>query len=108
MLKKNDVKKRALFYLNSIARKVPIKQAVLFGSYVHEKANNDSDIDLAIFSPKFSNKTHLEDVKFLWTEAARIDPFIEPLPFPSSEISGADPRSFLGEILKTGKIIFKR
>lgn len=108
MAKKNDVKKRVLFYLNSIAKKVPIKQAVLFGSYAWGKPGKYSDIDLAIFSPKFSDRTHLKDIKFLWTEAAKIDPQIEPLPFSTSEMKKVDPRSFLGEILKTGKIIYKK
>lgn len=107
MAEKNSVKKRVLFYLNSIAKKVPIKQAVLFGSYAHGRAKKYSDIDLAIFSPKFSDKTHLKDIKFLWTEAARIDSQIEPLPFSTSEMRNVDPRSFLGEILKNGKVIYK-
>lgn len=108
MSQKNGIRKRALLYINSITKKVPITQAILFGSYSLGNPNKHSDIDLAIFSPNFSDKTHLEDVKFLWTEAARIDPYIEPLPFSASEIKNADPRSFLGGILKTGKIIFKR
>lgn len=108
MAEKNGIKKRVLFYLNSIAKKVPIKQAVLFGSYAQGRPGKYSDIDLAIFSPKFSDRTHLKDVKFLWTEAAKIDSQIEPLPFSTSEMRHVDPRSFLGEILKTGKIVYKK
>ena len=108
MPKKDGVKKRILFYLNSIAKKIPIEQAVLFGSYARGKVGKYSDIDLAIFSPKFSDKTHLKDLKFLWTEAAKIDPQIEPLPFSTSEMKKVDPRSFLAEILKSGKVVYKK
>ncbi|MGB9613775.1 MAG: nucleotidyltransferase domain-containing protein [Candidatus Margulisiibacteriota bacterium] len=108
MSKKNDIKKRVLFYLNSISKKIPIKKAILFGSYAHGKPSKYSDIDLAIFSPKFSDKTHLKDLKFLWTEAAKIDPQIEPLPFSTLELEKVNPRSFLAEILKSGKVIYHK
>lgn len=108
MSKNNDLKKSINMYINAISRKLPIRQVVLFGSYVNGKPSEYSDIDLAIFSPKFSDKSHLEDVKFLWTEAAKIDSRIEPLPFSTSEIKKADPRSFLAEILKNGKVVYKR
>lgn len=95
-------------YIGSIARKFPIKQVVLFGSYAQGKPSEQSDIDLAVFSPKFSDKTHLKDVKFLWTEAAKIDSRIEPLPFSTKEMKTVDPRSFLAEILRSGKIVYKK
>lgn len=108
MAKENALKKSIFKYVNSVAKKFPITQVILFGSYAHGKPEKYSDIDLAIFSPKFSDKSHLKDVNFLWLEAAKIDPRIEPLPFSASEIEEADPRSFLGEILKTGKIVYKK
>lgn len=108
MPKENALKKRILYYINSIAKRFPVRQVILFGSYAQGRPGKHSDIDLAIFSPKFSDKTHLKDVKFLWTEAAKIDSRIEPLPFSTLEIKNADPRSFLGGILKTGKTVYKK
>lgn len=108
MPEENDLKKRISHYINSISKKVPVSRVILFGSYAQGRQEEHSDIDLAVFSSKFSNKTHLEDIKLLWTEAAKIDSRIEPLPFSTTEIKNADPRSFLGEILKTGKTVYKK
>jgi|SRR3989338_6459805 len=108
MAKKNGIKKSISLYISSIARKFPIKQVVLFGSYAQGKPSEQSDIDLAVFSPKFSDKNHLKDVNFLWSEAAKIDSRIEPLPFSTAEIKNVDSRSFLAEILRSGKTVYKK
>lgn len=108
MSKKNDIKNGIDSYIDIISNKFPIKQVILFGSYAKGKQSKYSDIDLAIVSPKFTDKKHLENLKFLWVEAAKIDSRIEPLPISVSDLKKADPRSFLAEILKTGKIIYKK
>ncbi len=108
MAEKNGIKKSISLYIGSIRNKIPIQQVVLFGSHAQGKAGEQSDIDLAIFSPRFSDKTHLKDVQLLWTEAARIDSRIEPLPFSTSEAKKIDPRSFLAEILRSGKVVYKK
>jgi predicted nucleotidyltransferase len=106
MSEKNDIKS-ALRYINLISEKIPVKEVILFGSRARGNAGEHSDIDLAVISPKFSDKTHLKDSQFLWTEAARFDSRIEPLPFSTAEMRKVDPRSFLAEILRSGKTIYK-
>ena len=108
MAKKNGIKKSLSLFISSISRKFPIKRVILFGSHAHGRADEQSDVDLAVFSPKFSDKTHLRDVRFLWTEAAKIDSRIEPLPFSTAEIKRADPRSFLAEVIRSGKVIYRK
>ena len=34
-------------------RNITVEAVVLFGSYAHNKANKDSDIDIAVISPDF-------------------------------------------------------
>ena len=108
MAEKENIKKRISLYINSISKKYPIKQVILFGSYARGNPNKDSDIDLAVISPKFTDKNHLDDLKFLWVEAAKIDSRIEPLPFSSKDMKEVDSRSFLGEILRCGRTVYKK
>ncbi|KAF0135131.1 MAG: DNA polymerase beta-like region [Candidatus Saganbacteria bacterium] len=107
MPKRDDIKKLISQYIKSISQKIPINKVILFGSYATGNPNKYSDIDLAVISSKFSEKTHLKDLKLLWTEAAKINSKIEPLPFSTEETKNTDSRSFLGNILKNGKVVYK-
>ena len=57
-----------------------VRFGVVFGSWGHGKANEWSDIDLLIVSPRFDNPRNRQDVDFLWRLAARSDSRIEPIP----------------------------
>ena len=108
MAKKITIKKQITRYIKLLSKEIPVERVILFGSYALGKTNKHSDIDLAVFSSAFSDKTHLKDVLFLWTEAHKVDSRIEPLPFSTSEITKVDPRSFLAEIIRNGKTIYKK
>jgi len=53
---------------------------VVFGSHVVGKADQWSDIDLLVISPRFDDMRTREDVNLLWRVAARTDSRIEPIP----------------------------
>jgi predicted nucleotidyltransferase len=53
---------------------------VVFGSWSHGKADEWSDIDLLVVSPRFDNLRDRRDVDLLWRLAARSDSRIEPIP----------------------------
>ena len=56
MLKKDDAIKYARDFLSACqALPIPIDKAILFGSAINGNANEDSDIDLALFSSSFSD-----------------------------------------------------
>ena len=59
MLKKTipkKIEKEIIQYINILKQdKLPIKKAILFGSYAKGKQHKWSDIDLCIISPKFKN-----------------------------------------------------
>ena len=68
-------------YLKELLRiGVPVKQAILFGSYATESAHKWSDIDLLVISDKYDETCSRDDINLLWRTAARTDSRIEPLP----------------------------
>lgn len=53
---------------------------VVFGSQAKGQANQWSDIDLLVVSPRFDGPRQRRDVDLLWRLAARTDSRIEPIP----------------------------
>lgn len=80
----------------------PIERILLFGSFLRQEQNENSDIDIAVvlskyFKDKFN--TRLELMRY----TRDFDEVIEPHPFLASEFDESDP--FAYEILKTGETI---
>jgi len=80
----------------------PIKQAVLFGSYVNGNYNKWSDIDIALVSDKFEG-IRFNDRKKIRQFKFEVSADIEPLPYTPNDFSTNDP--FVKKILKTGRRI---
>ncbi|MCK9403296.1 MAG: nucleotidyltransferase domain-containing protein [Chitinophagaceae bacterium] len=76
----------------------PIDKVILFGSYAKGQPHEYSDIDLAIWSPMFSDD-HLEDKEKLRALLQQYGP-IQLHPYPTRETANEDP--FIGEIERTG------
>jgi len=76
-------------------------KVILFGSYAKNKANQWSDIDLALISDNFTGMA-LDDWNRL--SPANIKFYdIEPHPFPTDYFEKGDP--FIDEIKKTGTVL---
>ena len=86
-----------------LEREIPIEEIILFGSYAHGNAKAHSDIDLAIISDWFRDKTRIESMKYLSRVAAHYNTLIEAIPFTSEEYRELDKRTFLARIVKTGR-----
>jgi predicted nucleotidyltransferase len=79
---------------------IPVLKAYIFGSYATGRADEWSDIDVAIVTDKFVGDGF--DFRFMLTKLARtIDPDIEPHPYLLSEFNESNPLA--GEILRSGK-----
>ncbi|MCD4790910.1 MAG: nucleotidyltransferase domain-containing protein [Bacteroidales bacterium] len=78
-----------------------LDKVYLFGSYVKEKATDNSDIDLAIVMKQMSNKfqVQLELMKL----RRKIDLRIEPHPIKTEEFNFTNP--FAKEVIEYGKEI---
>ncbi len=78
---------------------IHVSEAYLFGSHLTGKADEWSDIDVAIVSPQFS-EDRFEERVMLTKMAISIDDRIEPVPFTPDSFVKDDP--FVREIMGKG------
>ena len=93
-------------FVERLGRSVRIDMVMLFGSYASDTQHEGSDIDLAIFSFDF-------DEMSTWDRQDRIARAtvgrayrISPVGFSMEEYRKHDPASFVGEVLRTGKMVY--
>jgi uncharacterized protein len=83
-------------------RNITVIQAYLFGSYAKNRADDWSDIDLAIVTNKFIGDRF--DFRFMLTKLARkIDADIEPHPYLAADFNEENP--IAAEIIRGGERI---
>ncbi|MDY7034408.1 MAG: nucleotidyltransferase domain-containing protein [Thermodesulfobacteriota bacterium] len=58
-LSKDTLDKIIRGFISRLSSEIPVEEVVLFGSYAHGNAKEHSDIDLAIISDWFQDKTHI-------------------------------------------------
>ncbi len=94
------IKKTIERYLQLLNKhNIPIKEAILFGSYA--KGNNEewSDIDIALVSDIFVGD-RIDDKDKIRSITLSVSSQIEVIPFSPQDFNSQDP--FVKEILKTG------
>ena len=79
-------------FVAALRRQRRLDAVYLYGSYACGKANEWSDIDVAVVSPDFSEDRFQEQVDLLRL-AARIDDRIEARPFRPEDFNETDPLS---------------
>jgi len=90
-------------YIAELQRnEIPIRKAILFGSYAKGKAKTESDIDVALISEAFSGD-RFEDRQKIVPLRRKIDNRIEPHPFKPEDFDNGG--ILVEEIRKTGVII---
>lgn len=87
-------------FMSKISSDIPIKKAILFGSYASGTYNKDSDVDLAVFSDHFENMLRVEGTTYLLIQAQEFEVDLEPIAFTAEEYD--DRLGIVDEILKTG------
>lgn len=105
MVDKTIVKsvQKYLQYVNQ--QGIPVSYGVLFGSYAKNQAQQWSDIDVLVISPRFDKDQTTEDYEKLWMFAARTNKLIEPIPVGEKQYK-EDTSSLILEIArKEGQII---
>lgn len=106
--KSYKTKQKIKKYIEILADNISVEKVIIFGSRVRKNYTEESDIDLAIISSDFKKHNYLENIQFLFNKASEIDEIIEAIPYTPEECRNVDPRSFLGEILRTGKTIYTK
>jgi predicted nucleotidyltransferase len=84
------------------AHGIPVQRVILFGSQATGRAQPESDIDLAVISPKFDTMSLLERYEALGLANRDLQAPLEVVGFSPSQAATCEPESFLSAILQTG------
>ena len=86
-------------------RNIRVEATIVFGSYAQNRADENSDIDIAVISPDFG-KNFLTESILLKKISMNVDYDISPRPYSLEEYNNAKEGDFLYQgIIKKGKII---
>ena len=85
---------------------VKVDRLILFGSYSHGKAREDSDFDIAVISEDFERMRVLEKIELFSKAAIMIDSRIELKGFSKQEFLNLEKGSMLELIKNEGKVIY--
>jgi predicted nucleotidyltransferase len=102
-LSEDQVAKIIRGFIAELRREIPIKEFILFGSYAKGDPKEYSDIDLAVISDWFAGKPRIKNMQYLSRVAASYNSLIEALPFTEEEYRNLDKRSFLANIIQSGR-----
>ena len=89
-------------YIEALKKEIKVSKVILYGN---GKANEYSDIDLAVFSPDFG-KNKLLELQLLSKLSWIVDESIEAVPYSADKLINPKPSSFVYEIIKTGKTVY--
>jgi len=89
--------------LARVREKVRIEAAYLFGSQLTDGADQDSDIDLAVFSPDLDGLDLVERVHLTSEISLKCDSRLELHLYPSRALAEARSTNFAGYIVTRGK-----
>jgi predicted nucleotidyltransferase len=85
---------------------VPVEKMILYGSYANGMPRAYSDIDVAVISPAFRGKKLIETQAELAKILAKYLAMVEPVGYSPDAFRTAEPETMLGEIKRTGKVLF--
>ena len=90
-------------YVQFLSKVIRVKKVILFGSYVMGTATEESDIDIAIESPDFSDN-YIDEwqrlQRIIWRSG--VEPILEPRPLHPQMHP-----FFREEIIKKGKTVYE-
>ena len=86
--------------------KVVIDKIILYGSYAKGSPRPYSDIDIAVISPTFQGKKIMDIQADLARIFSNYLAVVEAVGYSSKEYQTAEPGTMLGEIKRTGKLLF--
>jgi uncharacterized protein len=102
-LSENKVIEIVTGFVSRLKQEIPVKGVYLFGSYADGDPKEHSDIDIAIISDWFEGKSKIENMQYLSRLAASYNSLVEAIPFTEMEYLNPDNRTFLFQVIKTGR-----
>jgi predicted nucleotidyltransferase len=83
-----------------------VEAVILFGSYARGVPRAYSDIDLAAISPDFEGVPMFRRQEMIADLTVHAAADTSPLGYSSSEYHAPAPHSFLGEVIRTGRVVY--
>lgn len=99
----SEVEQIVMKAVGMLRERIPVTAAYLFGSYVLEQATDDSDIDLAVFTPALENMNIENKIDLLARVQLALGVELEIHLFHDKSLGQARPTNIYGYILSTGK-----
>ena len=100
---KAEVVERVKQYADILSHELPVKEVILFGSYVSGHPHEDSDIDVAVVMHDVETADYIAVLTRLSALSTPIDPMIEPHLMLETGNNGG----FLQEVQRTGEVIYR-
>lgn len=94
-------------FVSLLGKVVRVEAIILYGSYVNGSPDEWSDIDIAVISPDFEEVPLWERQRMISRATVDRDPSLAPIGYPSSEYHNPGRHSFLGEIIRTGRVVYE-
>ena len=79
------------------AQGIPVERVILFGSYAAGHADEWSDIDIAVISPKFDELSLLERYEQLGLANCDLHAPLDIVGFSAAQVAHCEPESFLAK-----------
>ena len=95
-----EVKRAIRDYVDKIQQQIPVRKAILFGSFAKGTYDAGSDVDLAIFSDHFETMSRVEGITYLLMNAINYGLDLEPVAFTNKEYD--ERLGIMDEIVRTG------
>lgn len=102
-----DITRIVREYVANLQPEIRVQKVILFGSHARGAAHEWSDIDIAVISNDFKKMDQIQRLEFLGLRIKGCDPSLEPLPYTLDEYENADRLTFLGEIKRTGTVVYE-
>lgn len=100
-----EIERIAQSTVAALRTRIPVEKAYLFGSYAEGRPHEDSDIDIAAFSPAADTMTYSERVALTIEVERQIDAPIELHLFGTKSLGDARATNFFGYLQSHGKYI---
>ena len=90
-----------------LSKGIQVECIVLYGSYINGTPDEWSDFDVAVISPDFEGQPIWQRQETIARLTLYRDRRISPMGYPSSEYHNPGRHSFLGEIIRTGRVVWQ-
>lgn len=94
-------------FVRRLAQGIKVEAIVLYGSYARGTAYEDSDFDVAVISPDFEGLPLNRRQERIADLSLDRDRRLTPIGYPSGEYHNPGPHSFLREIIRTGRVVYR-